>query len=214
LIRSLVRNVALLAAIGMASMATQAQAGFMGSYSITGYNTTSSTGGLTGNPTFSWSAEVIQIPGFGPFSIGPFSTTSQGTGGFSGVAGGTSFTPSTLTITSGVGQTFTFGNATYGMFTATSPFVAILGNNVNGIPTSLTLNMLGTYVGGAVGGTAVPAEFTLSFTQAGGPGNSISTSGTLVIPPPAVPEPASIAMLGLGLGFVGFGVRRSRRKVS
>jgi hypothetical protein len=208
LIRSLVRNVALLATLGLALAASTAQAGFSGSFSVTGLSTTSSTGGLAGAPTFTFTG----FAGFGAFLV-----TSNGTGGFSSIVAGDSFAPTTFSPASPTGS-FSFTSTTLGTFTTTAPFgPSVLGYDSKGNVTSLTINLIGDYSGGAVGATAVPAQFTLSFTQAGGPGNSISSSGSLVIPPPsppAVPEPASIAMLGLGLGFVGLGVRRSTRKVS
>ncbi len=69
--------------------------------------------------------------------------------------------------------------------------------------------ILGNYAGGPVGTRAVPASFTISFTQNGGPTNSVSASGTLTIPPSSVPEPASVLMLGMGILTVGgYGLRR------
>jgi hypothetical protein len=194
--RSMIRSIALLAVLGLGFAASDAQAGFTGSYAVAGFNTTSSTGGLA-SPT--------------SFSFAPLITSSAGTGGFSGVVAGVSLTSSAFS-TNAVGFTFT---SVYGTFTGLVAPILTSETIQNGKVTAESFYVLGSYVGGAVGSTAVPASFTLGLTQDGGPGNSISSSGTLVIPPAhlTVPEPASVAMLGLGLvALGGYGLRRRTAK--
>jgi hypothetical protein len=105
-------------------------------------------------------------------------------------------------------QTFSFGNVTFGTFTATSITQTSSG------PTNQDYDLKGTFVPGTdfLGlfstGTA---EVTLGFTQADPGVSVISVSGTLFSPSAAaVPEPASI-VLGF-TSFVGFGLAFGLRR--
>ena len=188
------RKVAFLAALGLSMVASSANAAFVGSFGINAnMPAISPTSGLAGATSF---------------TIASMATNGNTTGGFTGLPTGTLFTGSTFTMGSPTG--FTFTNATYGTFTETAaPVQTSTGINM-GVVTSEAFYILGSFSGGVVG-AATPASFTVSFTQNGGPGSSISASGTLNIPPVgAVPEPASIAMLTLGLIGVGGYRLRSR----
>ena len=190
------RNAAFALALGLALMASDARAAFIGSFGINAnlpsVSPTSALAGATG------------------FTIASMATNGNATGGFTGLPVGTSFTGSTFTLGSATG--FTFTNSTYGTFTQTATAVQTAQGMNLGVVTSRAFFILGTFSGGVVG-DATPASFTVSFTQNGGPGSSISASGTLDIPPVgAVPEPASLAMLAIGLaGACSCAWRRSRR---
>ena len=198
MIRTSLRNFALLASLFLGLTVSNANAAFIGSFGINGnLPAVSPTSGLDGATSF---------------SIASMSTNGNATGGFSGLPVGTLFTGGTFTLGSATG--FSLSNATYGTFTqTTAAVIQAIGKNAAGVTTSESFFLLGSYAGGAVGATPVAAGFTVSFTQTGGPGTSISASGTVDIPPFAVPEPASMTMLGLGLVTLGgFGLRRRMAK--
>ena len=187
MIRQFFHGVALLVVLGSGFATSNAQAAFVGSFGINGnMPTISPTTGLATATTF---------------TIASMATNGNTSGGFDGIPVSTPFSGASFTLGSPTG--FTFTNSTFGTFTETAAPVLSGTGMSNGVITSETFFILGNYSGGTVG-AATPASFTASFTQNGGPGTSISVSGTLNIPPTgAVPEPASVAMLGLGLASVG-----------
>lgn len=117
-------------------------------------------------------------------------------------------------------NTFTFGNATFGTFTATigaqtSAFSDQIGEQ-------RSFSFVGVFTPGTdpafAGLTANDASLIISLTQAGGSGNAISASATLNAPPAfrdvTTPEPASIAMFGTMLVPLALGAFRRRQKAA
>ncbi|NCQ95250.1 MAG: PEP-CTERM sorting domain-containing protein [Microcystis aeruginosa W11-06] len=162
-----------------------------------------------------------------PITFGSIPPTYAPTGGvsapndfFSGQ--GAEINNATLVINTGAGSTIlnlvsptlpianflTFSTvAGLGSFTLTS--FTTLTNSLN--PNVLNLEALGTL--NVPGFAPSPAAFLANFNQAGGAGNAVSYSGTLLSPPSVtattVPEPSTI--LGL-LAFAGLGGAALKRK--
>jgi hypothetical protein len=70
----------------------------------------------------------------------------------------------------------------------------------------LTLYLSGNVTGPGLNNTA---SGQLGFTQSGGPGQQISFSGTFANPNSLVPEPATMAVLGIGMLGLSFARRRT-----
>jgi len=96
---------------------------------------------------------------------------------------------------------FTYGDAAFGTFTATS------GVELSSPTNTRTFFIQGNFVPGSAfpGLTTNTASILIQFNQGGGPGTAISFSATQNTPAsPIVPEPASLALAGIGLCFVSF----------
>lgn len=113
--------------------------------------------------------------------------------------GGSTFTGAGTITISGV---FTVVN---GSLTGTGNYSATLAYNVSGGFGNLTLQSASITPGTIAGVNFAPISFT-SPTLADG----TVSSGNLSTTVSAVPEPASMAMLGLGLAGVGFVAKRRR----
>jgi len=152
-----------------------------------------------GNPTLVGSNDINTATGF---NFGSLQTTTSRTGGFTALAAGQVLTSTTFSPTSPT--TFSVGNTVFGTFTGTS--ASLLPST----STNQNYLIVGNFTPGTAFGTPnVPqlASLTVSFTQNGGPGSAISASASLS----TVPEPTSVAMMGLGvagLGILSFFRRR------
>jgi hypothetical protein len=175
-----------------AMSAASAQAGsVIGTESFSVNSTTIDTSSITTATIFNFTGIATTNPSSGDFStIIPTSGVSASTG------------IQSLTVPS----TFTFGNAAFGTFTASSQvFDNVVGN-------TRVFELKGFFSGGTLfpgknDMSAATLDITLS--QVGGPGTAIGTSFTLATK--AIPEPASVVMMGVGL--VGaLGLSRLRRK--
>ena len=85
-------------------------------------------------------------------------------------------------------------------------------------PDSIGVTLLGTVTGPPGSGFVdTPVSLTLSATQDGGPGNTITVSFTNATTSvtPSIPEPSTWVMMALGFGALGYaGFRRRKAMLS
>lgn len=141
------------------------------------------------------------------FVLQAMATTQAGTDyfAFSGTSAVQLFsnvTIDTVTPTPGL----LFGNSDFGSFSLQSLVEESSGSGFR------SFRITGDFVGGTLGGpvdpSPAPAEFRISFTQTGGPTGTISSSATMTFV--AVPEPATLALLGMGGFALAAAVARRR----
>jgi len=138
-------------------------------------------------------------------------TLASGAGDFTGLSAPAVPVATNLDLSNGA--SFDFSDPTIGSFAANPGAVLILPS----APGVLSFFVGGTYTVGSAfsnAGSTLTANETFSFTQTAGAGNSISISGTFfspLVPPPSVPEPASMALIGSGLIALAGVARRKRR---
>ena len=167
----------------------------------------------TFNPTVNLSTNpaTYSAMGGGTFEI-------SGTNGFSAIDGTTGTLNGTLTFSNVVGVVlpetlsdfFVFSDAQGGTynFSTTSVQTNSLFNNP-GVSTSGTLYVLGSITDSNLNLlTATPASLSIQFNSTGR--SPYSSALTLSVPPAGVPEPATWAMLIVGMGMVGVALRRRR----
>jgi hypothetical protein len=167
----------------------------------TGYSTQAGT--VSGSQSFAdagtATADTGNINTATSFTIGDMVSTGSQEGAFIAYPPLTSFGSISFSLSNPV--SFSFGNGSFGSFTSTSISEAL------STPGSVEFYILGNYTPGSfVGiGPAQPASFTLGFEQTPASTGSISDSGTFATPPappPGIPEPASVVLVGIGLTSV------------
>lgn len=144
------------------------------------------------------------INGATSYTIGDLGSFSDSTGIFTGLP---SQIYGPVTFEPGIGGSFSFGSSVFGTFTSTS---ITLVTSSQGF---ISLHILGDYTSGSFDGDAVvnkPVSVDYSFTQNPVVDGGISDSGEFSIPPSSVPEPASLALLGLGGIAAGMRLRRCK----
>lgn len=145
----------------------------------------------------------------------------SGTGGFAGIDGTTGKLNGTLSFSQVVGTTvaetvsnfFTFSDAKGGNYNFSVDSVTTNAFVNTAASKSGTLFLLGNVLNSSLGLTSTPASLTVQFNKTGN--SAYSSALSLSVPPIAggVPEPATWAMMVIGVGAIG-GAMRRRQKVT
>jgi hypothetical protein len=140
-----------------------------------------------------------------------FSTTGVNSGNFYAALGDATSTPTTLeqTFSDGVGSTLTFsfyvatdgsGGSLLADFDGTT--LLSLGNTTSDGYTEYSFTVTGT------------GSDTISFVEEGAIGGYISLDDVVVVDPPAIPEPSSLAFAVAALGAIVLAHRRWAKKTA
>ncbi len=179
--------------LASACMGTSADAAFIsGTLGFNADSITANTGGVNTATSFTFST----VNG----GSNTQNAVGNGTGSFAAVPANTVINSTPLQLSGPPFLTLTLG---------TSQFVAstlITDANIPG--SDFRTIVLGGLITG-VGFDPTSARFILQFNQAGGPGTTISYSGTVVANP--VPEPSSVALIACGLAAPALALARRRR---
>jgi hypothetical protein len=195
----MIRMIAFLAALGLVLATSQAQAGFNGTLTL-----------IAGSPTTNGNLATATT-----FNLGSLSASSS-TGDFANVPSGATFTSTSFNypVPPNPSSSMTVANSSWGTFTQTSqatdslletPGVVVRSFDIEGEFSTGSMN------GGVDGGAANEvAKLIVTLTQISVPGDTIlNGTATMVVGPVSVPQPASVAMVGLGMmGLGGYAVRR------
>lgn len=134
------------------------------------------------------------ITGATTYNIGDLASFSNASGFLTGLPyqnyGPVTFEPA-------VGTSFSFGDAVFGTFTSTAISFE------TSTPGFRSIHILGTYSSGTYDSQAIvndSASVDLSFTQNPIATGGISDSAVFTVPATVIPEPTSLAMMGVGLG--------------
>ena len=185
------RTIALAAMAIAVTTGAQAQIGTMGVVDIAAPSVTLGT----------------DINGATSYTIGDLASFSDTTGVFAGMQ---SQTYGPVTFEPGVGNSFSFGSPVFGNFTSTSIGVE---PSIDGF---IAIKIMGNYNSGSFDGDAIvndPASVYYSFTQNPVSVGGIADSGELSVtlpPTTVVPEPGSLALLGMGAGALCMHLRRRK----
>ncbi len=160
-------------------------------------------------------SNIQDIGGGGGANTGNFQDLADGGTGpgvpfATSLSNATTSSPLLLQFHNGT-SSFSFGNSTWGTFTATSQ-TDVLGTHTRTETFTGTFTPANPFFGDSAL-TGNTAELLFIFNQTGGTGSAVSGSATLETPAASVPEPATISMLGTALGLFGLvaTVRRFRR---
>jgi hypothetical protein len=162
--------------------------------------------GTAGVALIGTSSDTATI-GLGTTFSSDFSAISSTSGDMNAVALATLFNTSSITATVGSAVSFSAG---FGAFSGTITLASAAGP-VNNRTVSLYALGLFTPDGPLASFSPGPMSLTISATQTGGAGSSVSVSYSMASPPspPRVAEPATLALLGAGL--MGLAAVRRRK---